>query len=95
MIISYDSSVARDAEAQLRSTATGLQQTLTELSSYVAAVCAGWEGDEQAVYQDIQRRWDGAAGEIHEILTRITLALGTNTESVETMRARVRSTLAG
>lgn len=94
MIVSYDSGVARDAEAQLRSTAAGLERTLSELTSYVSSVCAGWEGDEKVLYQDIQRRWDSAASEIHQILGRITLALGNNTEAVEQMRAKVRSTLA-
>lgn len=95
MIVSYDSAVARDAEAQLRTTAGHLQQTLGELSAYVGGVCAGWEGDEKVQYADIQRRWNQAAGEINEILNRITMSLGANTEAVDLMRSKVRATLAG
>lgn len=95
MIVSYDSAAAGQASAGLRATAAHLEQTLQELSSYVAGVCAGWEGDEKIQYQDIQRRWDSAAREVHEILTRINRALDVNTESVDTMRRQVRSTLAG
>ncbi|GAB47802.1 WXG100 family type VII secretion target [Mobilicoccus pelagius] len=95
MIVSYDSAAAGEAEAGLRATAAQLEQTLQELSSYVAGACAGWEGDEKLLYQDIQRRWDNAAREIHEILTRITQALNTNTQAVDRMRQQVRSMLAG
>ncbi|WP_312720242.1 WXG100 family type VII secretion target [Mobilicoccus sp.] len=95
MIVSYDSAAAAQAEAGLRATAAHLEQTLQDLSSSVAGVCAGWEGDERLLYQDIQRRWDGAAREVHDILVRITQALDANTQAVETMRRRVRSTLSG
>ncbi|MDO5627631.1 MAG: WXG100 family type VII secretion target [Mobilicoccus sp.] len=93
MIVSYDSAVAREAESSLKATANHLQNTLAELSSYVGQVCSGWEGDEQVVYRDIQNRWDRAANEIHQILNRITVSLGNNTTSVESMRAQVRSAL--
>ncbi|WP_052466819.1 WXG100 family type VII secretion target [Mobilicoccus massiliensis] len=95
MTISYDSAVATEAEGGLRATAAQIDLALQELSGHVTALCSGWEGDERVAYQDIQRRWDSAAREIHEILTRITLALGANTEAVTRMRAQVRATLAG
>ena len=95
MIVSYDSAAAADAEAGLRATAAQLRQALDALSSSVAAVCGGWEGDEKVLYQDIQRRWDTAAQEIHEMLTRIGNALDANTQAVQQMRRQVQSVLGG
>lgn len=95
MIISYDSATAAEAENGLRATAVSLAATLQDLTSSVTAVCSGWEGDEKVMYQDIQRRWGTAAADAHEVLGRITQALGNNTQAVQTMRSRVQSTLAG
>ncbi|MGL4177391.1 MAG: WXG100 family type VII secretion target [Dermatophilaceae bacterium] len=94
-IYSYDSGVARDAEASLGSTAASLEATLADLSGFVNRVCANWEGDEQVVYRGIQLKWDAAAEEVRGILTQIKAGLGENTASVDSMRSRVRSTLQG
>jgi WXG100 family type VII secretion target len=92
---SYDSAVARDAEGGLSGTIASLQGHLDELGGFVNSVCANWEGDEQAIYHGIQSKWDGAAGQVREILDQIRLTLGQTTESVETMRARVSQSLQG
>jgi ESAT-6 family protein len=90
---SYDSAVARDAEGGLAATAASLQAQLADLGGFVNAACANWEGDEQALYRGIQTRWDNAAAQVRDILNQITAALGQTTESVDTMRSRVRQTL--
>jgi 6 kDa early secretory antigenic target len=94
-VYSYDSAVARDAEGGLSGTIASLQGSLDELGGFVNSVCANWEGDEQAIYRGIQSRWDGAAGQVREILEQIRVTLGQTTESVETMRARVSQSLQG
>jgi 6 kDa early secretory antigenic target len=94
-VYSYDSAVARDAEGGLSGTIASLQGHLDELGGFVNSVCANWEGDEQATYRGIQARWDGAAGQVRDILGQIRAALGQTTESVETMRARVSQSLQG
>jgi ESAT-6 family protein len=94
-VYSYDSAVARDAEGGLSGTIASLQGHLDELGGFVNSVCANWEGDEQAIYRGIQARWDGAAGQVRDILDQIRATLGQTTESVETMRARVSQSLQG
>lgn len=94
-VYSYDSAVARDAEGGLSGTVASLQGRLDELGGFVNSVCANWEGDEQAIYRDIQSRWDGAAAEVRDILAQIRTTLGQTTESVDTMRARVTQSLQG
>ena len=93
--VSYDSSVARDAESSLGTTATALENSLTELTNFVNRVSSNWEGDEQVTYKGIQTKWDTAADEIRNILTQIKTGLGKNTESVDQMRNKVRNTLQG
>jgi uncharacterized protein YukE len=90
---SYDSAVARDAEAGLGATVSALEVSLGDLSGFVGRVCANWEGDEQVIYLGIQTRWDQAAGEVREILAQIKAALGETTESVDMMRGRVQQIL--
>jgi len=90
---SYDSAVARDAEGGLAATAASLEGHLADLGGYVNSVSANWEGDEQAIYRGIQARWDGAAAQVHQIVGQIKVALGQTTESVDSMRAKVRQTL--
>ena len=94
-VYSYDSAVARDAEGGLSGTIASLQGNLDELGGFVNSVCANWEGDEQAIYHGIQSKWDGAAGQVREILDQIRVTLDQTTESVETMRARVSQSLQG
>ena len=92
---SYDSAVASDAEGGLSGTIASLQGNLDELGGFVNSVSANWEGDEQATYRGIQTQWDNAAGQVRDILNQIKATLGQTTESVDTMRARVRQSLQG
>lgn len=94
-IVSYDSSVAREAETALQATAGSLEGHLADLGGFVTRACADWEGDEQVVYRGIQAQWDQSAAEITTILRQITAALATNTGMVDQMRSRVRSVLGG
>ncbi|WP_168582778.1 WXG100 family type VII secretion target [Gephyromycinifex aptenodytis] len=94
-IVSYDSAIARDAEAGLAATASALEANLAELGAFVSQVCANWDGDEQVLYRGIQTQWDTAAAEVNAILLQIKTGLGRNTVSVDEMRARVRSALQG
>jgi WXG100 family type VII secretion target len=92
-IYSYDSQVARDAEANLAQTLASIESHLADLGGFVSSVCANWSGDEKELYQGIQMQWDKAAGSVKEILGSVKTALGTTTESVEGMRGQVRKTL--
>jgi WXG100 family type VII secretion target len=92
-VYSYDSSVARDAEGSLAQTLTTLEGHLSDLTGFVNSVCANWTGDEKEIYQGIQSQWDKAAGTVKEILGSVKTTLGSTTESVDGMRAQVRSTL--
>ncbi len=94
-IYSYDSGVATEAEGGLGATAASLEAHLAELGGFVNSVCGNWEGDEQAVYKGIQIQWDNAATQVRDIVNQIKVALGQTTESVDTMRGRVRQTLQG
>jgi len=94
-VYSYDSAVAHDAEGGLSGTIAALQGRLDELGGFVNSVCASWEGDEQAIYRGAQTRWDNAATQVRDILHQIKATLGETTESVDTMRARVRQSLQG
>ena len=94
-VYSYDSAVAGDAEGGLAGTIASLEGHLQDLGGFVNSVCANWEGDEQAIYRGVQTQWDNAAGQVGDILKRIKTTLGLTTESVETMRGRVRQTLQG
>ncbi|WP_062441122.1 WXG100 family type VII secretion target [Herbidospora daliensis] len=90
---SYDSAVAREAEANLAATMSALENNLAELGGFVAGVTANWEGDEQELYRGVQNQWDNAAAQIAGILAQVKTSLGQTTESVETMRGRVRGAL--
>ncbi|MFI0352912.1 WXG100 family type VII secretion target [Actinomadura sp. 9N407] len=92
-IYSYDSGVARDSEGGLAATIAALEGNLAELGGFVASVSANWEGDEQGIYRNVQNQWDNGANQIREILAQVKTALGQTTESVDTMRGRVRTTL--
>lgn len=89
----YDSAVARDAEGGLSATAAALEGHLNDLTGYVNSVSANWEGDEQGLYLGIQSQWDNAASQVRDIINQIRTALGQTTESVDSMRAKVRQTL--
>jgi WXG100 family type VII secretion target len=92
-VYSYDSAVARESEGGLGGTIASLEGNLAELGGFVASVTANWEGDEQGIYRGVQNQWDNAATEIKSILAQVKSALGQTTESVDTMRGRVRNTL--
>jgi uncharacterized protein YukE len=94
-IYSFDSAVAGDAEGGLAATIAAPEASLGDLTGFVNTVCANWEGDEQGIYRGIQTRWDNAAGQMRDIITQVKTAFGSTTESVDTMRARVRQNLGG
>lgn len=92
---SYDESVAQNVHSDVQSTIQGLEGSLTELGGFVNTVKSSWDGDEMEQYGQIQANWDKCAGTVREILSQVHQALGTNTESVVTMRGRVKGALSG
>ena len=90
-IQSYDSAVARDAEASLGATMASLEANLAELTGFVNSVSANWEADERDLYRDVQGRWDSAAVTVRDLLAQVRTALDNNTVSVDSMRSKVAS----
>jgi len=54
---------------------TELSNQLTQLERDAGPLVATWEGSAQAAYRERQAKWQGAAGELSEILRNIKNAV--------------------
>jgi ESAT-6 family protein len=68
--------------AALQQASLDIQKALGELSNQLGQLerdagplVATWEGPAQAAYRERQARWQGAAGELSDILRNIKLAV--------------------
>jgi WXG100 family type VII secretion target len=64
--------------------AVRIQAQLRDLRDGLGRVAAGWEGEAFEQYRARQRRWDAAAQDLGDVLTRISVALR---QAAETYRA--------
>lgn len=69
--IRYQFGAIAGGAADIRSTSGQIQSLLGELKSRIAPMTATWEGESAVAYEDAQREWDEAAGELNQILDTI------------------------
>lgn len=92
---SYDESVAETSHTEVQGVITGLESSINELGGFVSAVKSSWDGDEMDQYTQIQSTWDSSSQVVKEILSAVHTALGSNTDSVKSMRGKVKGALSG
>jgi WXG100 family type VII secretion target len=63
------------ASADIQKALHRLQSQLGQLERDAGPLVATWDGAAQAAYQERQRKWQTAAGDLSEILRRIKIAV--------------------
>jgi WXG100 family type VII secretion target len=64
------------AQGDVSSTVSRIDSQLNDLRQFLAPLVASWEGGASADYQVLQKRWDGAAGDLNGVLANISQLLG-------------------
>lgn len=57
--------------ADIRITSGHIQTLLGDLKARIAPMTSTWEGESAVAYEEAQREWDEAAGELNQILDTI------------------------
>lgn len=84
----------QQAEGDIASTSSALNQELADLKAYLAPLVASWTGVASTDYQAKQREWDTAAADLNRILSQIGVAVGKaeqNYSQAESTNARMWS----
>lgn len=71
--VSYET--IEQAGSDCQSAGGQLNSLFETLKSQLNPLVNGWEGDAQAAWQDVQKRWDDAFQEMNALLHRIATAL--------------------
>ncbi len=64
------------AQGDVANTVGRIDQQLNDLRQFLSPLVASWEGGASADYQVLQKRWDGAAGDLNAVLAQISQLLG-------------------
>jgi 6 kDa early secretory antigenic target len=69
------------AQADVTNTVSRIDQQLNDLRQFLSPLVASWEGGASTDYQVLQKRWDGAAGDLNAVLAQIAQLLGQSHDS--------------
>lgn len=64
------------AQSDVSNTVARIDSQLNDLRQYLAPLIASWDGGASTDYQVLQKRWDGAAGDLNAVLGQIGQLLG-------------------
>lgn len=74
-VIKYGFGSLADAASDIQNSSRNIGTQLDDLKSQLQPMVDSWEGEAAERYQEHQRKWDTAAGELNEILSTIGRAV--------------------
>jgi early secretory antigenic target protein ESAT-6 len=81
--ISYDFAHIQELSTQIQSVSQQIESLLGELSSEVAKLAAGWEGEAQETWHALQTKWNQEADDLKTTLHDLSSKVGQAGESMQ------------
>lgn len=80
------------AQSDVANTVAKIDSQLNDLRSFLAPMVSTWQGGAATDYQQLQRKWDAAAGDMNMVLGQISQMLGSTHDSYRETESRNAAT---